>query len=547
MNNSKNSRSFWVAWALWIAAGMTAVACSKGDTVSNGNTAPVLPVTTCGSLDAAQAAQIATSRLDHLGSVGLAALAGMENSRAVARLLSFGSSNVIDPFVDDGQSDLHDALAKLRDEQLIAANVETVNGASVTFLLSPETQCKGSAVPTSPIVAVGGAGGVGGSATTGGSSMYVDTSCVAQEQAHPTRIRISRIACDQGDNVALELISGTAQERVLLANLYAEHAEGQLDLGALLRQSYNTSISFSTAPVGSTTPSVTTRTEKPVVSSAAGILQGTLTLTSSNQANGSISVAQAIDITFADESAVRLQVAAGTNVATIVGDGVAKTIKVTANGGSLDWRSKFQYFISDFFGLQTSPSATTQNPVDIHVAGLRGSLNFDGTTDTIVADGLDIGGAAATAKQAGVTLLSVDALSAAKGAIAATFTGRADNTLGVALTNGLGVDIHYGLQRVMSVIENPADFLASDTMTVGSTAGSSLTLWRDANTNDLTVTSSQTGTLLRVDSGSLSITSAGWPNDAVSVSPTQCLNRTPSNQTGHNDLLVDFTVGACAQ
>jgi hypothetical protein len=547
MKNNENGRSFLVAWALWIAAGMTVVACSKGDTVSNGNPAPVLPVTTCGRLDAAQAAQIATKLLDDLGSAGLAALAGMENSRAIARLLSFGSSNVIEPFVGDGQSDLQDALVKLRDEQLIAANVETASGASVTFLLSPQTLCKSSSTPTMIAVPIGGAGGVGGSATTGGSSAYVDTSCVAQEQAHPTRIRISRIACDQGDNVAVELISGTAQERVLQANLYAEHAEGQLDLGAWLRQSYSTTISLSTAPVGSTTPSVTTRTEKPVVSSAAGILQGTLTLTSSNQANGSVSVAQAIDITFADESAVRLQLAAGTNVATIVADGAAKTIKVMANAGAFDWRSKFQYFISDFFGLQTSPSATTQNPVDIHVAGLRGSLNFDGTTDTIVADGLDLGGTAATAKQAGVTLLSVDALSAAKSAIAATFTGRADNTLGVALTNGLGVDIHYGLQPVMSVIENPADFLASDTMTVGSTAGSGLTLWRDANTNDLTVTSSQTGTLLRVDSGSLSITSAGWPNDAVSVSPTQCLNRASTSAAGHHDLLDDFTVGTCGQ
>jgi hypothetical protein len=547
MKNSENSRSFLATGALWVAAGMTVVACSKGDTVSNGNTAPQLPVTTCGSLDATQAAQIATSRLDHLGSVGLAALAGLENSRVVARLVSFGNSNVIDPFVDDGQSDLHDALVKLRDEQLIAANVEKNSGASVTFLLSAETQCESSAVPTSPIVAVGGAGGVGGSATTGGSSTYVDTSCVAQEQAHPTRIRISRVACDQGDNVALELISGTAQERVLLANLYAERAEGQLDLGAMLRQSYSTSVSTPTSPVGSTTPSVTTRTEKPVVSSAAGILQGTLTLTSTNQANGSISVAQAIDITFADESAVRLQVAAGTNVATIVGDGGAKTIKVTANGGAFDWRSKFQYFISDFFGLQTSPSATTQNPVDIHVAGLRGSLNFDGNTDTIVAEGLDLGGAVATAKQAGATLLSVDALSAAKGAIAATFTGRADDSLGVALTNGLGVEIHYGLQPVMSMIDNPANFLASDTMTVGSTADSSLTLWRDASTNDLTVATSQTGTLLRVDSGSLSITSSGWPNDTVSVSPTQCLSRTSTSQSGHHDLLDDFTVGACPQ
>ena len=550
MKNSENGRIFWTTGALWVAAGMTVMACSKGDTVTNGNTPPALPVTTCGNLDPTQAAQIATSRLDHLGSVGLAALAGLENSRAAARLLSFGDTNIIDPFVEDNQSNLHDSLAKLRDEQLIAANVEKSDAASVTFLLSPQTLCKNSSAPITIITAIGGASGVGGYATTGGtSSTYVDPACVAQKQAHPTRIRISRIACDQGDNVAFELISGTASERVLLTQLYAERADFQFDIGAMLRESYTTTYSGPPAPAGTSVPqtSAPQTTEKPVVSSAVGVLQGNLTLTSSNQANGSVSVTQAIDVTMADESAVHLQIAAGTNVATVAGDGTAKTISVTANGGALDWRSKFQYFISDFFGLQTNSSATSQSPVDIHIAGLRGSLKFDGTNDTIVADGLDLGGIAATAKQSGVTLLSIEALSAAKGAIAGTITGKADDSLGVALTNGLGVDIHYGLQPVMSMIDNPANFLASDTLTIGAPAGSNLTLWRDTSTNSLTVTSNQTGTLLRVDSGSLSITSAGWPNDAVSVSPNQCLSRTPTNQTGHNDLLDDFTVGACAQ
>jgi|GEM_PF-2333404 len=543
MRNSENSRTFVAMGALLVAAAMAAVACSKGDTVNNGTTDAGPQVTTCGSLSPQQAAQIATGQLEHLGTVGLAALAGLENSRAAARLISFGDTTIVDPFVSDNQSNLHDSLVKLRDEQLVAANIEMSTASSVTFLLGPQTLC--GTTTSTPVVpaGIGGAAGTGGQAATGGTTAAsLDPACVSEKTAHPMRIRISRIACDQGDNVAIELLIGTASERVLVAELYADHANVQLDIGAFLRESYSSIYTYVQQPNGTY---VTQRTEKPAVTSATGVLLGSLTLTASTQAKAAVSVTQPIDITFADDSAARLRIAACTGGLTVDGNGDAKTIKVTVNAGAFDWRAKFNYFISDFFGLQTTASASTADPVDIHVPGLQGNLDLDGTQDTITATGLNLGGADVMAKQGSNTLLSFGALSASQGAIAATLTGNVNNNLGVTLPQGLSVDIHYGLQPVLSLVQNPENFLAGDTMTVSASASSSLTLFNEAATNQLTVTSSPTGPLLRVDAGTLGISSAKWPSDSVTVPTPQCLSRTVTALTGHNDLLDDFSIGAC--
>ncbi len=546
MRTYEKVRTFWTLGAPYALAGMTLMACSKGDSVNNQVTNAGTQVTTCGNLDMAQATQLATTRLEHLGTVGLAALAGLENSRAAARLLSFGNANVIDPFVDDAQSNLHDSLDKLLNEQLIASNLESTETSGVVFVLKPGTVCKTSSAPIATIgVGVGGASGTGGAPGTGGSSaVTLDPDCVSEQTAHPIRIRISRIACDQGDNIAVEVTRDNPGQRLLLAELYAEHAELELDLGAFLLGSYSTTTSSIQQPSGTY---VTQTTKKPLVSAATGVLRSSLTLTGSAQASGNVSVAQAIDVTVADDSAARFRLAAGTSVATIAADGAAKTIQLTSQLGSVDLRTQFKYFISDFFGLSTTASADTQQPVDLHLAGLRGSLNFDGTKDTITGDGLDLGGSPATATQAGVALLSVNATNAAQGTIAGTLTGHADDSLGITLANGLSVNIQYGLQSVLSLIENPANYLASDTLKVNAAAGSSMTLWSESTTNDLVVTYSQTGQLLRVDSGNLTFSSLVWPNDTVTTSSNQCLTRTPKSQSGHNDLLDDFTVGACTQ
>jgi hypothetical protein len=84
-------------------------------------------------------------------------------------------------------------------------------------------------------------------------------------------------------------------------------------------------------------------------------------------------------------------------------------------------------------------------------------------------------------------------------------------------------------------------------LTISASTGSRLTLIPETTPDDLAITSSQTGTLLRVDAGTVALSSSVWPNDAVSVTANQCLSRTPTSSTGHNDLLDDFVIGACVQ
>jgi hypothetical protein len=335
--------------------------------------------------------------------------------------LSFGDGSIIDPFVSESQSDLHDALVELREKQLVASNVETASAATVTFLLLPETVCeKAPTAAAVPIAPVGGAAATSGTTSPGGSggnSSVLDPTCVKKQTENPTRIRISRIACDQGDNVAVEILYGPSSRRVILGELYGERAELELDLGVYLGMLTNTSYSSASSGNGIVTESSTT---EPVVSSAVGKLRGTLSLNGNSQASGRISVSEAIDVTLADESAARIRLAAGTDVATFSADGTAKSITVTSNLGAFDWRARFVDFVHDFFGLTPNATAPAQAPVDIHVAGLRGSVTLDGTKDEIVADGLDLGLAPATAIQGARALLSVTAANAQRGAISAT-------------------------------------------------------------------------------------------------------------------------------
>lgn len=545
MKNREIRRRHAVVGALWIASSMTLMACSKGDTVNNGNTQPVIPVTSCGTLSVADAAQFFSTRLEHFGSVGLAALAGLENSRAAARVLSFGYGTVFEPFVADGQADLHDGLGDFRDDYLVAGNVESSTASSVTFLLNPETQCEDSALVIGiPAGNTGGAPGIGGANGTGGAARNIDPSCVAEMKAHPLRVRISRIDCGNGDNVAIEFLYGPQSARVALAELYAERAELEVDVGAFLTNAYSVSTSSSGSSDGTYTQ---TRTEKPLVTSAVGVLHGSLTLTSGNHANGRVSVANAIDFTTADSEASRFQFPAGTDVVTFSADGAAKTIQADVKAGAFDSNVMFKNFIRTFFDLSTTNAASTEPAVALHVPAVSGSVKFDGVADRVTLDGVDLAGVSATATQAGRTLLSFSVAGANQSAVSAVFTGNADDSLDVACPDGLAVDIHYGLEPVMSVIEGPANYIASDTLSVRASAGSSVTLRKELLSDDLAVSSSGTGELLRVDVGSLSLQSTAWPSDSFTTTANQCLTCRVVSQSGHNDLLDDYTVGACTQ
>jgi hypothetical protein len=474
-----------------------------------------------------------------------------------------GDNAQIEPFVGESQSDLHDELVKLRDEQLVASNVESNAGGTVTFLLRPETACKDdspSAVMQPIPSGSGGSASMGGASATGGTTSTLDTDCVKEQTDHPVRVRVSRIACDQGDNIAVEVMRGVQPERLALAELYAERAELEVNLGAFLRSI----VSFSSSDVGVvasngttvvTSSSPSTRTEKAEFSAAVGVLKGTLTLTGANRASGVVSITQAIDFTTNDEQPQRFRMAAGNNVATIEADGASKTIKVTANLGAVDMRTEFADFISGMFGLDLKSENTAQSPVDMHVAGLRGSLSLDGAKDIVTAEGMDLGGSAATATQNGTTLLSVNATNAQQGSIAASFIGATDDSLGLILPAGLNIDIRYGLEPVMSLIDGPANYLAKDQLRIAAVPATSLRLeaesFDDSDTSvaggDITVTSSQTGPLFRVETGSVTMSSSLWPNNTVNVAANQCLTRTPQTTANGHDLLDDFVVGACAQ
>ncbi|MGC4067013.1 MAG: hypothetical protein QM784_20730 [Polyangiaceae bacterium] len=220
-------------------------------------------------------------------------------------------------------------------------------------------------------------------------------------------------------------------------------------------------------------------------------------------------------------------------------------MKLSAALGAFDWRARFVDFVDSMFNLDTTDAAASQSPVQLHAAGLRGHLDFDGKTDVLTARDLDLGDEAATAKQGAKTLLAIKLGSLEDGAIAATMSGTSDDVSAVTLSNGLALGITYGLEPVMSYLVNPANYLANDVLGVSATKGASVSLFSEAEYGEWAVTSSQTGLLLSVQSGTLTMKSEHWPSDIVSVPSGQCLTRTPQSLEGHHDLLDDFVVGVC--
>jgi hypothetical protein len=498
------------------------VACSNGDTVNSGDSGQPTPVTACGELDVVSAAALAATRLEHFGTVGLAALSGLEGSRAAARLLRFGDDEILDPFVVDAQSSVHDGLVAFRDEHLIASNVESTTDSSVTYLLAAETLCKED------------------EDESGNTSTQLDPDCVQERREHPLRVRISRIACDAGDNLAVEVFRDAARERLALAELYADRAELEIDVGAYLRATSHRSTEWSD---DSEVPTVKV---EPLVSSATGTLRGTLTLNGADQAAGKLSVRSPIDVTFSD-SDFRVRIAAGTEVATIEADGAARTVKLVAALGASDWRARFVDFVDGLFNLETTEAGDAQSPVDVHVAGLRGSLDFDGKADMIAVKNLDLGGELAKATQGTNTLLQLDFGNAEHKPVNATLTGKTNDALGLKFLDGLGLQITYGAGPVMSWLVAPANYLAKDVLEISVAPNSNLLLLPEEEDDNLVLSSGQTGALLYLESGTMTMESQEWPADGVSVQSGQCLTRTPQSQPGHHELLDDMIVGACGQ
>ncbi|HET9953645.1 MAG TPA: hypothetical protein VFQ61_04035, partial [Polyangiaceae bacterium] len=237
---SKNTGSLrylgYGGWALTAAL----MSCSKAEHV-NGSDTPGPAVSSCGALDLAQGVQLLSARLEHFATAGLASLAGLENSRAAARVLSLGSEHVLEPFVAETQADLRESISELRDEQLVSGNVESSTGSSITFLIHPETACRSEIAPTAPPVSGSGGAFAGTGGTTNGEKPIGDTpeldpDCVKRFTEHPVRLRLSRIACDQGENLALEVFVNADRERLLLAELYSERAELELNAGLFFRE-----------------------------------------------------------------------------------------------------------------------------------------------------------------------------------------------------------------------------------------------------------------------------------------------------------------------
>jgi hypothetical protein len=133
---------------------------------------------------------------------------------------------------------------------------------------------------------------------------------------------------------------------------------------------------------------------------------------------------------------------------------------------------------------------------------------------------------------------------------AVSFSMAADDA-GVSLSfkPSFGLVLRYTMAPVATQISGLQAFASNDTLSIGLSGSdpSTARLYEDPDGSSptaLALVGSQTGKLLRVGSGMLSLTSTFAPDASVTVAPSQCLVRTPG-QPGVHEVLKDLSVTSC--
>jgi hypothetical protein len=484
----------------------------------------------CASIDPAGASQAVLQGIDTVLLPGIDAFAAADTSATLARALSLGASSSATPV-----KALHDAATNLRtsfaDRLLLPSYVESTDGGQVTYLIPPSVLCGD-----------GADGGDAGSSSTDGG-------CESQAAAHPLRIRVYRVACEAGGGVEVDWLVGNDRALLLGIELDAARVIARLFLAPLNEETAaltSTQTTTSSAADGGSITTTVTTTLAQLDPGATGVVAATLETTGPGKAHAVLSIPEAIalGVTSADGGAhIGLNVAAAAAVVDVSADGDAGTVSGALGLGDSRLTLPLSSFVQSFFGRSLASSANANDPVVVDLSGIGGHFGY-GTGSALAVTGLGLGAGGLRATHSGADLLQVEVAPDSGGTV--DFQATADDAgVTVVFATSFALDLRYTMSSVASSVNQLPAFASDDLLSIrlAGASPSTATLLGDAG-SPLALVGSQTGRLLRVQSGALDLTSTFAPDASVHVPASQCLVRTPG-QTGPHDVLKDLSAAAC--
>ncbi len=478
---------------------------------------PDEPEAGCGTLTEAEARSIATGNLQTVLSSALDSIRFAEGSAALARALSFGGGGHLE-FVADSEEGIDDLVEQLGTTVLAPENFESAEGSTVVFKMQPDVVCPATEEEL---------------ANDPEGAAEDEASCRDSLAQHDVRVRVTRIDCGPSDSVELSVQVSTEPLVPLVVQLGPRYVSVALDVK---------DATLALDRLGSFDEGVT------FDSDVGGIIGAKIALSANDAATFDLEAVE--DVAFggtdAEGERIRIWATAAQLLHLRAEPGLQEiTGSVAAQAAGFDL--KLTQFIQSFLDREPTELVVPSDTVSFWAPGLDGSFSYAGETDTLTVTGLGLAGAPLKASWGEVTLLTIDWNVAAERALDFVLTPSGENasiTLGEA---GLDLELEYSMSVLADRVADQPAFTNDDTLHVKFGPNAPVALLYESpevDVDDLLITGAQEGALLRVESGSLELTSRAVPAENVSIEAGQCLLR-DSNVVGEHAFLGSLSAGTC--
>jgi hypothetical protein len=463
----------------------------------------------CGTLTSEDASRIAGDNLASVLHGAVESTRFVEWSTLVQKLLGHGPE-AEEPFAfaDDANASIDQFVDALRTEVFVDANVESATESSVTYHLTPEVNC--------PLDEEYFAFDPDG-------ATLEQEECSADLLAHPVRYTVSRIECDYGDSVNIELESG--EERIVPGVLTATAASLglRLDVAETARaiQADDPDALMDADSTGTVVASVT---------NGYGLTTFALAL-ESDIVLGSLASEKPWRVAV-DASPDALNLTANAETTRLAGGVHVETVDVTFPLATL----------AGLLGLELHEGVPTTDSVDLHLPRASSGIDFDEFSERVVLYDMEL--PTISIRSGGERLLSVDVNKENDWLLTSVTDLDEDGQLVLRQSPGFTLDLGFALAPLESSFVELPPYQREDRVRLalqGETP--SATLLDDADGVPL-VRARTEGPVLRVDAGNFVLSSELFPDESANVDEGDCLLYDP-NREGEHEILRGFYADEC--
>jgi hypothetical protein len=404
--------------------------------------------------------------------------------------------------LDDGITEL---METLRDEIFTAENLESEEASSVTYLLGPSTFCEDT-VADDPL------------AGAPAPAPMLDPECVDQINRLQPRIRLS--SPGEG-NVDVQLLLTSEKRNPVTLELYQDHVGAIMDLGET---------KAALDAIGEDTENLVSMVGK----------YG-FELRKNGELDFSLrsSVLEAVEIVTSNDLGEQIRIALGQSIPMfeLRFDGNARQVTGSMDYGTFAVDGPLNAFRDTFADTEYDPVTGEELPgqvytghTELFVAGLEGSITFDGTTDRLDVLGIGLGDTSSTLKHDGTVLAQVDLNAQAGRHFDLSVQKQPQGEPIVTFSPTFDVSVLLNFAPLANQISDISSSILNDT----------LRIWFDGQNPSVQGRADALG----VVSGTLNMTSTSTPSANLSVPAGMCLVESDAEAPAH-EFLGAFTVSSC--